>query len=322
MDHLDLSVIIVNWNTKDLLLRCLESLRVDLNDTDQWHLLPDGRPLSFEVLVVDNASTDGSADMVAARFPQVRLLANETNAGFTKANNQAISLSQGQYVILLNSDAEIVGQAMETMVTYLDDHPEIGVVGPKLLNTDGSVQSSHRRFPTLATGFVESTILQRYFPRSRLLSRYYCLDLPADREQDVDWVVGACLMVRRTAIAEVGLLDDDFFMYSEELDWCWRIKKAGWKVAFLASAEVVHHYGKSSERDLPQRHIYFNDSKLKLYRKHFGLPAATALRLFILATYVFQVLEEGLKFLLGHKRPLRKERLGLLLRVLRSGLQA
>ncbi|MBI2865690.1 MAG: glycosyltransferase family 2 protein [Chloroflexi bacterium] len=322
MADIDVSIIIVNWNTMYLLQRCLESLWPQGDRAAASRLMPDGHPLSFEVLVVDNASTDGSAEMVSQLFPQVRLLANPTNAGFTKANNWAISVAQGRYLLLLNSDAEIVGDAAESMVGYLDDHPQVGVVGPKLLDADGSVQSSHRRFPTLATGFVESTILQRYWPQCRLLSRYYCLDLPMDRDHEVDWVVGACLMVRRRAIDDVGPLDESFFMYSEELDWCWRMKKAGWKVAFLPSAQVVHHYGKSSERDLPHRHIFFNDSKLKLYRKYFGLAAATLLRAFLLATYAFQLVEEGSKFLLGHKRPLRRERLGLLLRVLRSGLRA
>lgn len=322
MGNVDLSVIIVNWNTSDLLQRCLESLYGRGSKVDAKVGGPARTGLSFEVVVVDNASTDGSAAMVAERFPQTRLQENRANVGFTRANNQGITSSNGRYVLLLNSDAEIVGDALETIVTYLDTHSEVGVVGPLLLNSDGSVQSSRRRFPTLATGFVESTVLQEYLPRSGLLSRFYVDDIAPDSAHRVDWVVGACFAVRRAAIEQVGIMDEGFFMYFEEVDWCWRMKKAGWQVAFLPAAQVIHHYGKSSERDLPHRHIYFNDSKVKFYRKHFGLRAALLLRSFLLASYLFQFLREGLKFVVGHKRPLRKDRLVLLAKVLRSGLRA
>ena len=153
-------------------------------------------------------------------------------------------------------------------MAYLDAHPDVGVVGPQLLNADGTVQSSRRRFPTLATAFFESTWLERLAPR-RLLDRYYVLDRPDGETSDVDWVVGAALMVRQSVVQQVGALDAAYFMYSEELDWCRRIRDAGWRVVYLPAAQVVHHYGKSSEQAVTARHINFQRAAA-LYRKYHG----------------------------------------------------
>jgi len=303
----DLSVVIVNWNVRNLLRRCLHSVLAD----------PQVR---IEVIVVDNCSTDGSAQMVRAEFPQVHLIANADNRGFTAANNQGIGVSQGRYVLLLNPDAEVVDDALATMVAFADAHPDVGVVGPQLLNPDGSVQSSRRRFPTLATAFFESTWLQPYAPR-RLLRRYYVLDRPDDEVQDVDWVDGAALMARREAIEQVGLLDEGFFMYSEELDWCRRFRDGGWRVVYLPTARIVHHRGKSSEQVVAARHIHFQSSKIRYFRKYHGPTAAGALRLFLLCSYVWQLGLEGVKWLVGHKRSLRAQRIEAYRQVLRSGLR-
>ncbi len=310
---MDLSVIIVSWNVADYLRRCLESLRNEAGRST----LP-----SFETIVVDNASTDGTQELVRASFSEVRLIANRDNRGFTGGNNQGIAAARGRYLLLLNPDAEVTAGALRLMAEYMESHPEVGVLGPQLLNTDGTHQSSRRRFPTLTTAFVESTMLQRYLPNSSLLRRYYCLDLPANETQEVDWVVGACLMVRREAVEQVGSLDEAFFMYSEEMDWCYRFKRAGWKVAYLPEARVVHHYARSSSQDLPHQHIRFQASKCLYFAKHHGRLEASVLRSFLWLTYLFQLGQEAAKFLLGHKRALRRQRLGLLLRVLRSGLRA
>ena len=309
MRMLDLSIIIVSWNVKELLQRCLESI---------FQHPPSG--LQFEVIVVDNASTDGSAAMVRDGFPQVQLLVNDENLGFTAANNQAIARSRGRYVLLLNPDTEVLGDAPATIVGYMDAHPEVGALGPQLLNPDGSIQSSRRRFPTMATAFLESTILQRWFPDNPVLRRYYMLDRPDDRTQGVDWAVGAALLVRKEAIEQVGPLDEGFFMYSEELDWCHRIKAQGWKVVYLPTAKVVHHGAQSSEQVKPFQHIQFQRSKVRYFRKHHGAWKAEALRLFLLATYVYHLLEEAFKWLVGHKRPLRAERVKAYWQVLRSRL--
>lgn len=309
----DLSVIIVSWNVADFLRRCLESLREEAGRA--------GVP-SFETVVVDNSSSDGTQEVVRASFPEVRLIANPDNRGFTVGNNQGIAASGGRYLLLLNPDCELMPGALRAMVEQMDKGPRVGVVGPQLLNTDGAHQSSRRRFPTLLTALVESTVLQDYFPHSRVLRRYYCQDLPEDGTQEVDWVVGACFMVRRQAIEEVGTLDEEFFMYSEEMDWCFRIKHAGWKVVYFPEARVVHHYAKSSSQDLPHQHIRFQTSKCRYFAKHHGSLQAGFLRSFLWLTYLFQLGREGAKYVLGHKRALRRQRLGLILQVLRSGLRA
>ncbi len=304
----DLSVIIVNWNVRDLLRRCLQSIFANL---------PACR---LEIIVVDNASGDGSAEMARTEFPQVRLIANPDNRGFPAANNQGLAVARGRYVLLLNPDTEVLSDALETMVAFADTHPDVGVVGPQLLNPDGTVQSSRRRFPTLATALFESTWLQPYAPR-RLLERYYVLDRPDDQVQDVDWVTGAALMARREAVEQVGPLDEGFFMYCEELDWCRRFREAGWRVVYLPTARIVHHVGKSSEQVLPARHIHFQTSKVRYFRKYHGPVAAELLRWVLLGNYLWQIGLEGVKWLLGHKRPLRAGRIAAYGQVVRSGLR-
>jgi GT2 family glycosyltransferase len=168
---------------------------------------------------------------------------------------------------------------------------------------------------------VESTVIQQISPDNRFLRRYYMADTSDTAVQPVDWVVGACLFVRREAYEQVGGLDEGFFMYSEELDWCRRIKDAGWEVVYLPTATIIHHEGKSSEQVVAARHIHFQSSKVRYFRKHHGKFQAGVLRWFLLATYVYQWLREGAKWLLGHKRPLRAERLSAYRQVLRSGLR-
>jgi N-acetylglucosaminyl-diphospho-decaprenol L-rhamnosyltransferase len=316
---MDLSVVVVSWNVRDLLRRCLRSIL----GTNQ-EVSPVPTPMSniqVEVIVVDNGSTDGSPEMVRAEFPEVRLVANEDNRGFTAANNQGLALSQGRYLLLLNPDTEVVGDALTIMVDYMDAHPGVGALGPQLRYPDGSLQSSRRRFPTFMTALVESTVVQEWWRDKRVLHHYYLADTPDDAVQAVDWVVGACLLVRRQAYEQVGGLDEGYFMYSEELDWCRRIKDADWQIVYLPTATVLHHEGKSSEQVVPARHIYFQSSKVRYFRKHHGAFEAEVLRWFLLATYVYQLGRESLKWLIGHKRPLRAERVQAYRQVLRSGLR-
>jgi len=308
---IDLSIVIVSWNVRALLQRCLSSLTE----------CSKRNALQCEVIVVDNASADGSPDMVRQHFPDVVLVASDSNLGFTKGTNMGVAHSSGRYVLLLNPDTEVIGDALQTMVAHMDDHADVGALGPKLLFPDGRVQPSRRRFPTLATALLESTVVQQWFPRNRVLYRYYIQDRGDDEEQDVDWVIGACLLIRRQAWEQVGPLDEGFFMYSEELDWCRRLKTAGWRVVYVPEATIVHHEGQSSSQVVPARHIYFQSSKVLYFSKHHGVLAGETLRLFLLATYVYQLCLEALKWLLGHKRPLRRERVAAYLRVLRSGLR-
>ena len=223
--------------------------------------------------------------------------------------------------MLLNPDTEVVGDALHTVVAFADDHPRVGVVGPQLLAPDRTVQPSRYRFPTLATAVFESTWLQPYSPR-RVLDRCYIRDRPDGATQEVDWVRGAALLVRREAIDQVGLLDEAYFMYSEELDWCRRIRDAGWRVVYLPAARIVHHEGKSSDQAISARHVNFHTSKVRYFRKHHGRAIAEGLRCFLLASYAWQMVIEGAKWLIGHRRPLRAQRLAAYGHVLRSRLRS
>jgi hypothetical protein len=322
----DLSIVIVSWNVRDLLRRCLQSIhnpttRFGSGQVTNQGIASQTGDCGLEIIVVDNGSEDGSVEMVRENFPSVRLIANQYNRGFPAANNQGISVAGGRYVLLLNPDTEIVDDALTRLVSFADERPRVGMVGPQLLNPDGSIQSSRRRFPNLGTAFLESTWLEPYAPR-RVLDRYYVSDRPDNVIQDVDWVTGAAMLARREAIEEVGPLDEGFFMYSEELDWCRRFRDAGWRVVYLPAAQIVHHVGKSSEQVVAARHVHFQTSKVRYFRKYHSSLAATALRWFLLANYVWQLGLEGAKWLVGHRRPLRAQRITAYRRVLRSRLRS
>jgi len=305
------SIIILSWNVRDLLRRCLSSL-----------------PLSgpgVEILVVDAASSDDSVEMVRAEFvraefPAVRLIAGDENLGYTRGNNLGLRAATGRYLLILNPDTEVVGDAISQMLAYMDAHPRIGVLGPQLLYSDGTVQSTRRRFPSLATGFFESMWFQPLAPR-RLLDHYYARDLPDDAIGEVDWVVGAALLVRREAYEQVGGFDEGFFMYSEEMDWCRRMKAAGWQVIYFPAARIVHHEAKSSAQVPAATHIRFNSSKVRYFREYHGPLAAEALRWFLLGNFAFQLALEWAKGLLGHKREMRAARVEAYREVLKSGLR-
>ena len=303
----DLSIIIVNWNVRDLLRDCLRSIDAGRGG------------LALEVIVVDSASSDGSADMVASEFPWARLIACAENVGFPRGNNIGLAEARGRYLLLLNPDTVILGDALPLMLAYLEEHVDVGALGPQLLNPDGSIQSSRRRFPTLATGFFESTWLEGLAPG--LLHRYYALDLPDDAMADVDWLTGACIMTPRAVYEQIGGLDEGYYMYSEELDWCRRIKASGCRVVYYPVAQVLHHVGKSSEQAVTARHINFQRAKLRYFRKYHGRMVAAVLRLFLLANYAWQLLLEGVKGLLGSKQALRRQRMRAYYNVLRSGLR-
>jgi GT2 family glycosyltransferase len=304
---LQLSIIIVSWNVCELLADCL--LAVDQNR---------GR-LDLEVIVVDSASSDESPAMIRDRFPWVRLLAQTDNVGFPLGNNLGLQAADGRYLLLLNPDTVVVDDALSQMVDYLDQHADVGVVGGQLLNPDGSIQSSRRRFPTLATAAFESTWLQPYAPQS-ILRRYYMEDVSAENTGEVDWLVGACLMVRREAIIDAGLMDEAYFMYSEELDWCRRIKTAGWRIVYLPAARIIHYVGKSSEQATTRRHINYQRAKVRYFYKYHGPGVGLVLRAILLFNYAWQWALEAGKYLLGHKRELRRRRMGAYWLVLRSGL--
>ena len=339
----DLSLIIVSWNVRDLLRACLASLTNEqgLTTKDAGEASPFVLRPSSEIIVIDNASSDGSAAMVAAEFPAVRLIVNAENVGFTRGNNQGLAVARGRYVFFLNPDTEVMGDALVTMVAYLDAHPEVGALGPQLRYGDGSLQSSRRRFPTFTTALFESTPFAWHWPANPWARRYriedrvsgvrdqrsgtrgqgeVTTDSLAHTGQDVDWVVGAALLVRREILEQIGGFDEGYFMYSEELDLCRRIKEAGWQIVYLPTAQIIHHEGKSSEQVVAARHIHFQTSKVRYFRKFNGPLQAEALRVFILASFAVEWLFEAGKWLLGSQRPLRRERMVAYAQVLRSGL--
>jgi N-acetylglucosaminyl-diphospho-decaprenol L-rhamnosyltransferase len=310
----DLSIVIVNWNVCELLRRCLASLR-----RGRAQLSPG---LNMEVIVVDCASSDGSPDMVGREFPWVRLLASDRNLGYAGGTNLGTAEARGRYLLMLNPDTEVPGEALGTMLSYLDEHAGVGAVGPQLRYPDGSLQSSRRRFPTLATAFLESSLLQQWFPDNAVARRYYVADRPSDQAQAVDWLVGAAWMVRREAWQQAGPLDEGFFMYFEELDWCRRCHMAGWEVHYVPAAQVVHHEGKSSQQVVAARTIRFQRSKLRYFEKYYGPGWAQAIRLFLLGTFALQLAEESFKWLVGRNQDLHRQRMAAYWQVLRSGLRA
>jgi len=272
----------------------------------------------MDVTVVDNASNDGSDQLVERQFPWVRLIRNARNVGFGAAHNQVLQTAKGRFWLILNADAAPKNGSLQKLRDYLDANPRVAVAGPKLRYPDGGVQPSRRRFPTRATLFLESTQLQRFWPNNAVLRRYYIQDRSDDEPQDVDWLVGACLCVRAAAAQDVGLLDERFFMYSEELDWCRRFRAAGWRVRYVPSAEVVHLEGASSRLDLAARDRLFQASKLEYAAKWHGPLVAQALRAYLVLEYFARGLEEALKLTLRSRVSERRARL----RVISSGLRS
>lgn len=315
---MDLSIIIVSWNVAELLAGCLDSIAA----APVVRIAPDGtehgeRGPRVEVIVVDSASQDGSAALVRERFPWAHLDAVAQNVGFTRGNNRALAAARGRHLLLLNPDTLVHGDALNRLIDYLDAHPRIGIVGPHVLNPDGTTQSTRRRFPTLLTSVFESTWLQGWAPRG-VLERFYVLDRPDDGTYEVDWVQGCALMARRAVYEQIGGLDEGYVMFSEELDWCRRAKDAGWGVAYVGDAHITHYGGRSTDQVPAAKHIYFQQSKLRYIRKYHGRLAAFALRLFLLLSYAFQVVLEGAKALLGSRRAMRRERIATYGRVIRA----
>jgi GT2 family glycosyltransferase/glycosyltransferase involved in cell wall biosynthesis len=308
---LDLSIVIVSRDTRELTLGCLRTVEQSLAAAG----------IAWETILVDNDSRDGTVAAVRAAYPATRVIEAGGNHGFAVGNNLGLREARGRAILLLNPDTEPVGDAIPQLLAALQADPALGAIGPTLRYPDGAAQEARRRFPTRLTPFVESTVVQGYWRRNRILDRYYLADRPADRPQDVDWLYGACLMVRREALDACGGFDEGFFMYSEELDLCARIRAHGWRIGFLPSATVIHHEGASSGQAVPRRQINFNTSKIRFYRRRYGPLFGESLRLFLLLTFVYQLGLEAAKWLLGHKRPLRRQRIGAHLAVLRSGLR-
>ena len=227
-------------------------------------------------------------------------------------------------MLFLNPDTVVRDEALDRLLAYLVAHPDVGVAGPQLRYGDGALQSSRRRFPTLGTGLFESTPLAWHWPpeRNRWAKRYHMDDVPADRTQEVDWLVGAALMTRRQVIDQVGAFDEGYFMYSEEMDWQRRVKQAGWKVVYLPEAVITHYEGRSSDQAPGTRHLRFNRSKVRYFRKHHGRIQAEFLRLALLAMFGIEWFVEAGKYALGSQRLMRRARLTAYSQLIQSRLSS
>lgn len=263
----DLTVSIVNTNNRVQLQACLQSITQNT------------RGVSLELFVVDNASTDGSGDMLARDFPRVTVLRNDERMGFAACHNRALERGTGRYLIILNDDTAIFPGCFETLVQFMDAHPDAGACGPRLLNPDGSLQRTGNRFPTLLFGIFEALSLNRLFPNNPVRRRDQYAGWDRSTTREVDAVSGAALLIRATAMQQIGLLDPNFFIYSEEIDWCYRLHRGGWKVYYVPDARLTHFGGQSTAARAPQKfHDIHWASFLYYYQKHFGNAAFLLLR--------------------------------------------
>jgi GT2 family glycosyltransferase len=253
----DLSVVIVNWNTIDMLRDVLASTYETCGD------------ITMQVIVIDNASSDGSADMVADEFPQTLLIRNSDNRGFAAANNQGFEVATGRHILLLNSDTIVLGDVLAASVRYLDAHPEAGAMGCRVCNTDGSMQRTCSMWPSTLNLTLQTLGLWK-LPYPKFFGRYLMMDWQRDSERAVDNISGCYLMLRREVLEGVGPLDEDFFFFGEESDWCRRMRDAGWRLMFAPVGEIIHHGSVSAKKLNHHRDLMLTDAFVRLHRKHDG----------------------------------------------------
>jgi GT2 family glycosyltransferase len=256
-----LSIVIVNWNTCDILRDCLESVYLET------------KGVQSEVIVIDNASEDNSVEMVHCDFPDVILIENQENRGFAAANNQGICVAKGRYVLLLNPDTIVLDRTIERTIAFADLHPDVGVVGCQVLENETKIQRTCFAFPSLRNLILQESGLRRLFPRSRFFGAADMGWWNRDTERDVDVVSGMFMLVRREAIEQVGLMDEDYFVYAEETDWCFRFRRAGWRRVFTPVARIIHRDGgnKSTDQAIVKMYVQLQKSILIFYRKNCGL---------------------------------------------------
>lgn len=299
MGHVDVSVIIVNWNTRQLLLDAVSSIY------ESTHAV------SFEILVVDNYSSDGSPEAVGKAFPGVRLICNDDNHGFSKANNIGIRVSNGRYVCLVNSDTKTLDGCLDKMVHYMDLHPEVGVLGPKTLNGDMSLRKNCQRLPTLWNRFCHAMYLHKIFPNVPFFENVFMIHFDHQSTIECQSLPGCYLMLRREAMDQVGLLDEAYFIYAEDKDWCKRFSDADWKIVFLHEAEAVH-YAKRSSAAAPVRFI-LEKCKADFYywKKHHSWISNQIMYLIFLLHQIIRITGWSLLYIC---RPRKREELGMALK--------
>ncbi len=270
-DAPELSIVIPSWNTREYLSACLGSLaRAELPPA--------------EVIVVDNGSSDGSAELVASAHPEVRLLRNARNEGFAKGSNQGMRAARGRHVLLLNTDTEVAPDAIARLFGFLERHPAYAAVAPRLVHRDGRTQRTVQEFPNLWTPLFFSTPLERWFPDSRELRRYFMRDWDQESSRDVDQPPAACLLLRRSALEQVGLFDEELWLFYNDVDLARRLRAAGWKTRYLAEATVVHHVGGSTRKFADFVPTWQRD-RVRYYRKHHGRLAACWVKCCVALTF-------------------------------------
>lgn len=255
---MDLSILIVNYNTCQL---TLDAIRSVYNSHTSY---------KYEVILIDNHSTDHTVERVREEFPQVIIIENEDNVGFSKANNQGLKIAKGRFILLLNSDTVIQPDTLDVMIKFMDTHSKIGASGCKVLLPDGSLDKACKRgFPTPLSSFYYAFGISKLFPNNPRFNQYQLSHLDPNKDYPVDSLVGAFMLVRREAIEQVGLLDEQFFMYGEDIDWCYRIKQAGWEIYYYPYTSIIHYKGASSRRK-PFKIIYeFHRAMILFHRKHY-----------------------------------------------------
>ena len=252
-----LSIVIVNYNVKDLLKRCLESIFQYEKDVE------------FEVIAVDNGSKDHSQKMLKSDFPQVKVIENKRNLGFSAGCNQGIRESRGRYILLLNPDTELAPGGFKNMIDFMDSRPKAGVCGPKMTDQEGNLQFSCRSFPSYLAAISSSqSVMHRIFPGNFLSQKYLLKEKDHSQTGDVDWVSGSCLLAKREMLEKVGLLDEGFYMYVEDVDLCYRAKTAGFSVYYFPSVVVIHHIGQSTRKKEIDMLVEHHKSMYRFYRKH------------------------------------------------------
>lgn len=255
---MDLSIIIVNYKTKDLTVACIESVFSSITS------------YNYEIILIDNSSNDGTIEAVSDLFPEVTTITNTDNVGFSKANNQGIRIAKGRYVLLLNSDTIVQQDTIQTMLPFMDENPIVGASGCKIVLPDGSLDKACKRgFPTPSASFYYAFGFSKLFPKIPRFNQYQLGYLSPDEAYPIDSLVGAFMLIRREAIEQVGMLDEEFFMYGEDIDWCYRIKQAGWVNYYYPKTQIVHYKGASSRRK-PYKIIYeFHRAMILFHNKHY-----------------------------------------------------
>ena len=306
-DTCDVSVVIVNWNTRALLRKCLHCVC-----NTKWRL-------RLETIVVDNNSNDGSPVMVSREYPSVRLLRNRSNVGFAKACNQAIRASTGRYLLLLNSDTEVCDGSISKMCEFMSNNKSVAAVGCTLLNSDGSVQQSYwKHFPSVKDAFVQNLYLYRLFPQERTSTGQDAAMSGEEECIDVAHLLGACIMIRREVLDEIGVFDEDYFLYLEETDWLYRAKQQGWRVCHLHSAQVIHHGQQSSKKD-PVRFLpYMLRGYRRFLRKHYGSRSELAVKAAFLCGALLRLVIWAKRLLMGPDRNLARRMLAAQVAVARE----